>query len=110
MRTIRVAVSANVLSQLYQAGLRLAGVPIYLRLMGAESYGLVGIYLLLLSLIQLLDFGIGPTVSREFARMLGGAVSVGAARQYLGFNTLVFFAISLVFSAFMLALAPEIAG
>ncbi|WP_232788433.1 lipopolysaccharide biosynthesis protein [Macromonas nakdongensis] len=43
--------------------------PVYLNYLSPEAFGLVGIFLLAQSLIQLLDMGLTPTLSREIARM-----------------------------------------
>jgi O-antigen/teichoic acid export membrane protein len=42
--------------------------PIYIRLMGAESYGLIGFYYTLQAALQVFDFGLSPTINREMAR------------------------------------------
>ena len=44
-------------------------VPIYLRYIGVEAYGLVGIFMSLQAFLNLLDFGISPTFNRELARL-----------------------------------------
>lgn len=45
----------------------IAFVPQYLEILGAESYGLVGILLSLQAISQLFDFGVGGAVNRELA-------------------------------------------
>ena len=42
--------------------------PLLISLLGIESYGLIGFYTTLYSLINLLDFGISPTINRELAQ------------------------------------------
>ena len=49
--------------------IQLLCVPFYIRLMGVEAYGLVGFYLVLLATLQVLDFGLTPTLNRELARL-----------------------------------------
>jgi len=46
--------------------------PIYLRYMGAEAFGLVGIFLMLQAWLQLLDLGMTPTLSREMSLFRSG--------------------------------------
>jgi O-antigen/teichoic acid export membrane protein len=41
--------------------------PFYLRFLGMEAYGLIGFYATLQSVLQVLDLGLAPTVSREIA-------------------------------------------
>lgn len=46
----------------------LAFVPLYIKFMGIESYGLIGIFTSLLALFSLLDMGLSTTLNRELAR------------------------------------------
>jgi len=48
--------------------LGLAVVPAYLRYLGTEAYGLIGFYVTLVGLLQVFDFGLAATVTREVAR------------------------------------------
>lgn len=51
--------------------------PFYLHFLGIESYGLIGFFTTLLTLVQLLDLGLSPTMNREVARH---AATADAAR------------------------------
>lgn len=62
------ALLASFSSRILAAALNIAIVPIYLRFLGAESYGLIGIFSSLQVLIAFLDFGLGSTLIREFSR------------------------------------------
>lgn len=55
----------NYLSQLYMAGLNILVVPIYLKLLGAEAYGLIGVFVMAQGLMQILDIGLSAMLSRE---------------------------------------------
>ena len=44
-------------------------IPIYIKFMGIESYGLVGVFASLLALFSVLDFGLSATMTREMARL-----------------------------------------
>ena len=43
--------------------------PLYIKFMGIESYGLIGIFASLLSVFSLLDMGLSTTLNRELARL-----------------------------------------
>jgi O-antigen/teichoic acid export membrane protein len=43
-------------------------VPLYMRLLGVEAYGLVGFYLTIQAVFQILDLGFTPALNRELAR------------------------------------------
>lgn len=44
-------------------------VPFLLKYLGAEAYGLVGIYITLLAALNMLDMGLSPALSRELAKL-----------------------------------------
>ena len=66
-------VGRNILANVAGTGLGivvfLAVVPMYLRLLGAEAYGLVGLFTTVMIAATALDLGLGATMNREAARM-----------------------------------------
>lgn len=69
---MKIALAGSLSAQVYNA---LAGVlvmPVYLRLMGDEAFGLIGVYFVLQALLQLLDFGITPTLARDVSLVSAG--------------------------------------
>lgn len=52
----------------WSAFIGLAVVPLYLKYLGIESYGLIGFFATTQALFQLLDMGMAPTINREIAR------------------------------------------
>lgn len=68
----------NILSgyvgQIYVTLISILMVPMYVKYMGAEAYGLVGFFVMLQAWFQLLDVGLTPTMSRETSRYKGGAI------------------------------------
>jgi O-antigen/teichoic acid export membrane protein len=72
-------VSAGLLSSVWSAALGFAVVPIYLRYLGVEAYGLVGFLATLQAVLQVLDMGIAPTLNREVARQAAKENLAGAA-------------------------------
>ncbi len=60
---------SNFLGNGYVVLLQFALVPFLLKYLGAEAYGLVGIYTTLLAALSMLDLGLSPTLSRELARL-----------------------------------------
>jgi len=65
---IKRNIIANFGGKAWQALMSLAFVPLYIKFMGIESYGLVGIFASLLALFGLLDMGLSTTLNRELAR------------------------------------------
>jgi O-antigen/teichoic acid export membrane protein len=60
---------ANLVSKVWSTALGLAVIPLYIKILGVESYGLVGVFGSLQAVMGLLDLGMQPTVSRELARL-----------------------------------------
>jgi O-antigen/teichoic acid export membrane protein len=96
--SVKINVLANYASQIWSALMGLAFVPLYIRYLGIEAYGLMGMFALLQSMLALLDMGISPTLSREFARFRGGAIDVSNARSLLRSAELVFAGLALAIS------------
>ena len=61
----------------------LAFIPIYIKYLGIESYGLIGLFALLQAWLALLDMGMTPTLGREMARFTGGSHSAQSIRDLL---------------------------
>lgn len=76
-------IAANLLARVWMAGLQLTFAPLYLRLLGPTSYGLVGFYTSLLLALLFLDQAVSPVLTRELARLNR---TTGGARE--AWNTL----------------------
>lgn len=74
-------VVASYASQTYVTLIGIVMVPLYIRYMGIEAYGLVGLFVMLQVWFQLLDMGLTATISREAARHDdGGGDALGLRR------------------------------
>ena len=60
---------ANFAGSGWSALMGLIFLPFYIRLMGAESYGIVGIFVSLQAIFSILDLGLSQTLNREMARL-----------------------------------------
>lgn len=81
--SLRHNIIANYVSQIYIALIGIIMVPIYVRYMGVEAYGLVGFFAMLQAWFQLLDLGLTPTITRETARFNGGATDALSLRRLI---------------------------
>jgi len=66
---IKQNIIANFGGKAWTALMSLAFIPLYIKFMGIESYGLVGIFASLLALFGLLDMGLSTTLNREMAML-----------------------------------------
>lgn len=81
--SLRRNISANLASQVYTTLIGIVLLPLYLRYMGAEAYGLVGFFAMLQAWFNLLDVGLTPTIARQTARWRGGAIDALTLRRLL---------------------------
>jgi O-antigen/teichoic acid export membrane protein len=70
--TLRRNVAANYLGQGWTALMGLAFIPVYIRYLGIEAWGLVGFMAIMQAWLALLDMGLAPTLGREMARFYAG--------------------------------------
>ena len=71
--SLKLNIAANYVSQIYLSILGIVMVPIYVKYMGIEAYGLVGFFALLQGWLLLLDMGLSSTIARESSLFNGGA-------------------------------------
>lgn len=81
MKQLKLNIISNLVGRGWIAVLSLGLVPFYIKLMGVESYALVGIYTTLYSLLSLLDVGISSALNRELSRMTVQKNQAGSARN-----------------------------
>lgn len=72
--SLRGNVIINVVGQGYAAAIGIVMVPVYVRWMGTDSFGLIGFFSVLQVAFQLFDLGVTPTISRQIARSRAGAL------------------------------------
>jgi O-antigen/teichoic acid export membrane protein len=85
-------------------------VPMYVRYMGIEAYGLVGFFGMLQAWFQLLDLGLTPTMARETARFRGGATGGDSLRRLLRALEVVFVVVAITGCVFIVCGADGIAS
>ncbi len=73
--SVRGGVVSATLASVGLAAVNFAAVPLVLRLLGAEAYGLVGVSVIVQACMQSLDLGIGQAVSLQVARFRGRQIT-----------------------------------
>lgn len=101
---------ANYVSLIYVTLIGIVMVPLYVRYMGAEAYGLVGFFVMLQAFFQLLDIGLTPTMAREAARFNGGASDAHSLRMLLRALEGIFLTIAALGGMAMIVSADAIAS
>ncbi|MFN2566682.1 MAG: lipopolysaccharide biosynthesis protein [Gemmatimonadaceae bacterium] len=103
---------ANLVGRGWVALAALVFVPLYIKLLGVEAYGLVGFAATLQVGLSLLDVGLATTLNRELARMRAGGGAGTAQRQRDLVRTLeiIYWAAAAAIVAIVVLAAPAIAG
>ena len=100
---------ANYASQIYVTLAGILLVPVYLRYMGAEAYGLVGFFAMVQIWFGLLDMGLTLTLVRETARLQGKAVDALTYCHLVRALELIFLGVGIVGGALLFFSAARIA-
>lgn len=81
--SVKGNIVANYFGQGWQAIMGIVFVPLYIKYLGIEAYGLIGIFAILQAWLVLLDMGMKPALGREMARFTGGAHNAQSIRDLL---------------------------
>ena len=88
----------------------LAFVPLYIKYLGLEAYGLIGLFAVLQAWLTLLDMGMTPTLNREVARYTAGAHSIASIRDLVRTFEIVCCGMALLIAAILCVASGWIAG
>lgn len=81
--SLKLNILVSYISQFYVMLVGIMILPMYIKYMGAEAFGLVGFFSMLQVWFNLLDMGLKPTMARETARFYGGAIDPLDYRQFV---------------------------
>lgn len=108
--SLKKNIIANYTSQLYVTGVGILILPLYIKYMGAEAYGLVGFFTMLQAWFAVLDLGLTPTIGRETARYFGGSMSALAYRQLFRALSVIFVFIAVLGGGVLFVFAEQVAS
>lgn len=109
MTLLKRNIVANFAGQGWAALMALTFVPIYIKFLGIEAYGLIGFYAMLQASFQVLDLGLSQTMSREMARYSALPEKAGEARDFVRTLEFGYWAIGIVIGIGVLFASPFIA-
>ena len=81
--SVKANVVANYFSQTYIAVIGFVFVPIFIKYLGIEAFGLIAIFTIFQSSLALLDMGMKPALGREMAKFAAGAHDAQSIRDLL---------------------------
>ncbi len=102
-------ISANFGGNLWAGAMALVFIPLYIRFMGIEAYGLVGFFLTMQAVLSLLDAGLAVTLNREFARLSIGEGSTPQMRKLLRTFETIYWSVAVAGGTIIMLLARWIA-
>jgi O-antigen/teichoic acid export membrane protein len=106
---LRRNLAANFVAQIWSVVLSLGFVPVFLHLLGAEGYGLVGFAVSLQAMLAVLDLGLATTANREFSRTAGQGTAAASGPVMLRTLELTYLAMGLLIAGAVVLVSPWIA-
>jgi O-antigen/teichoic acid export membrane protein len=106
---LKYNVLANYVSQIYVTLIGIVMVPVQVKYMGVEAFGLVGFFAMVQAWFQLLDMGLSPTLAREVANYRGGVIDILTLRRLVRALEWIFCFTALAGSVTIIALSGIIA-
>ena len=106
--TLKKNILANFGGKAWSGLIQLVFVPLYIKFLGMEAFGLIGFFLMLQGLLSLLDLGLSTTLNRELAcRSANG--NAQEARDLVRTMEWIYWSIAIVIAAGITVVAPWIA-
>ena len=103
---LKLKLLASYFGQTYVTLVGVVIAPLYVRLLGTDGYGLIGVFTLLQSWMALLDLGFSSTLARETARFGAGKVAPAEFRHLVNVLGRVFLVSGLAFAVVGVLAAP----
>lgn len=110
MARLRHNVVANFIGQVWTALIGVLFLPVYVRLLGMEAYGLIGVYISLQALLFVLDLGLSATLNRELARHARAGTDIEPVRDVVRTLEWMFWPLCVVVALVMVPLSTTIAA
>lgn len=110
MSLLKRNIVANFMGQGWATLMSLIFIPLYIRFLGMEAYGLIGFFAMMQAMLQVLDLGLSQTMNREMARYSVLPDKAAEARNFVRTLEIWYWIISIVIGITVVAASPLIAG
>ena len=110
MTRLKKNIAANFAGNIWQGIMGLLFIPLYIKFMGVESYGLVGFFATLQAVFVILDMGLSATLTREMARLSVQRNSAQEMRDLVRSLEIIYWITAILIGLFILVTAPWIAN
>ena len=109
MNQLKRNIVANFLGRAWTNILAILFIPVYLRFIGVEGYGIIGFFTLLQSVIGFMDLGIGAALNREMARLSFTEGSAEEQRDLLRTLEVIYWFLAIFAGTLVFIMAPFLA-
>lgn len=109
MPSVKTNIIANYAGSIWTALMQLAFVPLYIKFMGIESYGLIGFFGTLVAMFAILDMGLSATLNRELAIRSALPGQEQSSRDLLRTVEIIYWTVAVVIGAAVIALSYPVA-
>jgi len=106
---VRHNIIANFAAKAWSALMALAFLPLYIRFLGIESYGLIGFFVSLTALLSVFEMGLSTTLNRELARLSASNGAAQEARDLVRTFELIYWGTGILLGGGIALVAPLIA-
>ena len=105
---LKINVLANFTGFSWLALIQIALIPLYIKFMGIEAYGLIGFYVTIQAIFQAFDLGFTPTMNRELARLSTSSEGGAEIRSFTRTVEYIYWPLGLLIGLCILVAAPFI--
>jgi O-antigen/teichoic acid export membrane protein len=109
MSRLKSNIIANFLGRGWSAIMGLAFVPLYIKFMGIEAYGIVGFSVIIQSISNLLDMGLSSTLNRELAILSSKEGTTQESRDLVRTLETIYWSVTVVIGLSVSAISPLLA-
>ena len=99
-------IAANFAGVIWMTLMSVAFIPLYIDYMGVEAWGLVGFFVILMAIFNLLDMGLSTTVNREICRLSCFPDSAARLRDVVRTLEIVYWSVAAAIGVIMCVLIP----
>jgi len=110
MTTVQKNILANYAGSAWNVITSLAFVPLYIKFIGIEAYGLIGFFSSIQIVLSLLDLGLGSAFNREIARLSALHDTQQTIRNLVKTFSSIYWAIGAAVAILFVAIEPLITG
>ncbi len=109
MTILKKNIAANLFGNIWQFFMAIAFIPFYIKFMGVEAYGLIGIFTTIQVMLSLFDMGLSGTLNREVARLSALPDKAQDMRNTVRTLEIIYWCLSIIIGIVIMALSSLIA-